>query len=398
MKNMTPALELEDRLQRLRQRLDHAAPDWEIALVTRRVSLFYLCGTMISGSLWIPRDDEAALFVQRGYGRALQESAFPRIEKVSGFGEMADRVGRPICSVHLEKEGFTLTAFERFSQRFSFSRIEGLDAHLAALRALKSPWEISQIERSGRINTELLEQVVPTLFQEGMSEAELAARLMYAALERGHEGVTRYNLFEEDLPLGYVNFGDSALVPTNFPGPDGTRGLGPAAPFLGSRDRKLKKGDLVFVDIGCTCAGYHTDKTCVYSFGASPAEAVLSAHGRCVDILDTAVALLQPGKPATEIYESIMSNLDPGFQENFMGVPGQQVRFLGHGVGLHMNELPVIHANSADPLEQNMVIALEPKRAVPGVGMVGVEHTFVVTPAGGRSVTGHQFDIIECPA
>jgi Xaa-Pro dipeptidase len=396
MENITPASELQQRLERLRRRLDQAAPNWEIALVTRRMSLFYLCGTMVSGSLWIPRDGEAVLFVQRGYGRAQQESAFPAIERISGFREMTSRVGCPTCSVHLERDGFTLSAFERLERRFSFTGYEGLDAHLLAVRAVKSPFEIAHVERSGRINAELLEQLVPTLLQEGMSEAELAATLMQAALDRGHQGVTRYNLFEEDLPLGYINFGDSALVPTNFPGPDGCLGLGPAAPFLGSREKRLKRGDLVFIDIGCAHAGYHTDKTAVYCFGASPPEAVQSLHQRCIDIQDSAAALLTPGRPASEVYEAIMAQLDPEFQENFMGLGEQQVKFLGHGVGLHMNELPLIAQASSERLERNMVIALEPKKAIPGLGMVGVENSFVVTGQGGRSVTGSRFELIEC--
>jgi Xaa-Pro dipeptidase len=396
MKYMTPASELQDRLKRLRHRLDHAAPDWEIALVTRRVSLFYLTGTMVAGSLWIARDGEAVLYVQRGYGRALKESAFPVIEKISGFREMATKVGRLACSVHLEKDGFTLTAFERFRRRFGFTRYEGLDAHILAIRAIKSPYEIAKIEHCGHVISELLEELVPTWLQQGMSEADLAARLMHAAMERGHQGTTRYDLFEELQPLGFINFGDSALVPTGFPGPNGCLGLGPWAPFLGNGQRTLKKGDLVFIDIGCACAGYHTDKTCVYSFAAPPPDAVLSVHRCCMDIQNRAADLLKPGKTGGELYDTIVDQLDPGFQENFMGLDEQQVGFLGHGVGLHMSEFPLINHSSSVPLELNMVIALEPKKALPDVGMVGVENTFVVTPEGGRSVTGSRFDIIEC--
>jgi len=396
MEPATPASELQDRLKRLRNRLDHAAPDWEIALVTRRVSLFYLTGTMVSGSLWIPRDDKAILFVLRGYGRALKESAFPVIEQISGFGEMATKAGDPSCSVHLEKDGFTLTAFERLRRRFSFTRYEGLDGHILAIRAIKSPHEIAKIEHCGQVISELLEELVPTWLEQGMSEADLTARLMHAAMERGHQGTTRYDLFEELQPLGFINFGDSALVPTGFPGPNGCLGLGPSAPFLGNGQRTLKKGDLVFIDIGCACAGYHTDKTCVYSFAAHPSDAVLSVHRRCMDIQNRAADLLRPGKTVGELYDTIVGQLDPGFQENFMGVEGRPVGFLGHGVGLHMSEFPLINHATSEPLDENMVIALEPKKAIPGVGMVGVENTFVVTPEGGRSVTGSRSEIIEC--
>jgi Xaa-Pro aminopeptidase len=79
----------------------------------------------------------------------------------------------------------------------------------------------------------------------------------------------------------------------------------------------------------------------------------------------------------------------------FMGVDKRhRVKFLGHGVGLHIDEFPVIARGFDEPLEENMVLALEPKKAVPGIGMAAVEDTYVVTPEGGRCVTGGGRDII----
>jgi Xaa-Pro dipeptidase len=89
-----------------------------------------------------------------------------------------------------------------------------------------------------------------------------------------------------------------------------------------------------------------------------------------------------------EIYETIIGGLEPAFLENFMGFGERRVQFLGHGVGLTVDEVPVIARGFDEPLEEGMVIALEPKKGVRGVGMVGIENTFVVTRGGGRSITG----------
>jgi Xaa-Pro aminopeptidase len=77
-----------------------------------------------------------------------------------------------------------------------------------------------------------------------------------------------------------------------------------------------------------------------------------------------------------------------------MGFGGRRVQFLGHGIGLEVDEMPVIASGFDEPLEEGMTIALEPKKGIEGVGMVGIENTFVVTPGGGRPITGRDRGLI----
>jgi Xaa-Pro aminopeptidase len=181
---------------------------------------------------------------------------------------------------------------------------------------------------------------------------------------------------------------------TNFDGPDGNTGLHPAAPFMGSRERKLKKGDLIFVDVGCGYKGYHTDKTCIYSFGKIPSREIVSIHNKCVEVMNHTASMLRPGNIPSQIYEKIMNGLDDKFKTNFMGIGESAVKFLGHGVGLHIDEFPAIANRFDEPLEKNMTIALEPKKAIENVGMVGTENTFIVTENGGELITGPEHHII----
>ena len=78
-----------------------------------------------------------------------------------------------------------------------------------------------------------------------------------------------------------------------------------------------------------------------------------------------------------------------------MGFGARSVSFLGHGLGLHLDELPVIAEGFHEPLLENMAIALEPKKGMAGVGTVGVEESYIVTPDGGLSITGGCRDIIQ---
>lgn len=77
-----------------------------------------------------------------------------------------------------------------------------------------------------------------------------------------------------------------------------------------------------------------------------------------------------------------------------MGFGNRHVKFLGHGIGLNIDEYPVLAKGFKEPLKENMVIALEPKKGIEGVGMVGIENTFIVTPEGGRCISGKNPGLI----
>jgi len=227
-----------------------------------------------------------------------------------------------------------------------------------------------------------------------VSEAELACELYSLLVREGHQGTVRFGMFNVDIAVAQLGFGENSLYPTSFDGPGGCRGISPAAPVLGSRERKLRKGDLVFVDVGCALDGYHTDKTMVYMFGRSATEEVTAIHRRCVAIEHDLAARLKPGAVPSQIHEDVMSSLDAEFLKDFMGFGNRRANFLGHGVGLQIDEPPVIAEGFDEPLTEGMTLALEPKKGIAGVGMVGSENTYVVTPAGGRSVTGNHPGLI----
>lgn len=195
-------------------------------------------------------------------------------------------------------------------------------------------------------------------------------------------------MFGVDIAVAQLGFGESSIYPTSFDGPGGCVGISPSAPVLGSRERKLRKGDLVFVDAGCAMEGYHTDKTMTYMFGRSLPDEVMAIHQRCVEIEHRLASQLKPGAIPSAIHQKTMESLDAEFLESFMGFGSRRVNFLGHGVGLQIDEPPVLAEGFDEPLAEGMTLAIEPKKGVPGVGMVGSENTYLVTQNGGRSITG----------
>jgi Xaa-Pro aminopeptidase len=270
-----------------------------------------------------------------------------------------------------------------------------LDSVVRTVRGVKSPGEVTAIRESGEAHRKLLEERVPNLLMEGMTELEFIGELTREMCRLGFQGMARFHQFQIDITIGQIGFGTNSLSPTWFDGPGGSRGNGPWAPFSGDPQRKLRRGDLVFVDCPFGIRGYHSDKTQVYFFGDEVPRELLQAQRFCIDVQKRLAEMLKPGEIPSTIYETIMACIPAEYAERFMGVsPGHRVKFLGHGVGLNIDEFPVIARGFDEPLEENMVLALEPKCAVPGLGMAGVEDTYLVGRQGGECLTGGGRNII----
>jgi Xaa-Pro dipeptidase len=335
-------------------------------------------------------------WVRRSFERAGAESLFPDIRPMKSFRDAVPAVP-PVAArqvIHLETELVPLALVQRFRKHFACKEVASLDALIARVRTVKSPYELAIMEQCGAIHRRVMEENVPKMLREGMSEAELACELYSLLVREGHQGTVRFSMFNVDIAVAQLGFGENSIYPTSFDGPGGCVGIGPAAPVLGSRDRKLGKGDLVFVDVGCAMDGYHTDKTMVYQFGRALPDEVVAIHRRCVEREHRLASLLKPGAIPSAIYADVMGSLDPEFLKNFMGFGNRRANFLGHGVGLQIDEPPVIAEGFDEPLAAGMVLALEPKKGVPGVGLVGSENTYLVTPDGGRSLTGNSPGLI----
>ncbi len=394
MNPKVPLSELTDRLIRFRHLMDARHPDWEIAIIFSKLNLYYFTGTMQDGMLLVPRHGEACLWVRRSFERAEDESLFPRILQMRSYRDAAASMTTIPDTVYLETEQVPLALFRRLQKHFPFRDVVSIDKEILQVRSVKSPYELALMERAGDIHRRVLEDLAPEILREGMSEAEFTSELYSLMVSEGHHGIVRFGTFESEIILGLIGFGESSLYPTYLDSPGGNAGMSPAVPLFGSRDRKLRDGDLVFVDIGCGFHGYHTDKTMTYVFGRALPDEAVAIHRKCVEIQDAVSPLLKPGAVPSQIYEAVTTSLGPAFRENFMGYGNRNVQFLGHGIGLEIAENPVIARGFDDPLEEGMVIAIEPKKGIRGIGMVGIENTFIVTPAGGRSITGHHPGLI----
>jgi Xaa-Pro aminopeptidase len=390
MQTKVPAAELNSRMKRFREQMDRSSPGWGLAAVLSKLNQYYFTGTMQDGVLMIPRDDDAVFWVRRSYERAVEESGFPIIRPMNTFRDPAAVMKNLPETVYCEKDIIPLGILQRFTRYFPFKEIEAADPHLSRVRAVKSPYELDLMRQSGKIHQRVLEELVPGLLREGMSELEFFCDLYTTFVREGFQGIIRWGAYGAESILGHVSFGESSIYPTSMNSPSGAYGMSPAVPINGSRHRRLNWGDLVFIDTGCGVEGYHTDKTMTYIFGGPVPVEALEAHKQCVEIMDRVAGMLKPGAIPAEIYSEIMSSLSPAFLENFMGFGKRTVKFLGHGIGLTIDESPVIANGFSEPITEGMAFAVEPKKGIPGFGLVGTENTYLVTPQGGISITGNH--------
>jgi Xaa-Pro aminopeptidase len=383
------------RLGKFCARMDRDHPDWETALFVSKVNQYYFTGTMQDGLLVIRRGGALFFFVRRSLERAIDESPLEAITPMTSYRDAVAVVGAELGRTYTECEIMPLALLDRLKKYFAIAAPGALDKTILAVRSVKTPYELAATEESGKIHHALMRDVVPSLLREGMSETDLCVALLDAMFQRGFHGTTRFQMFQTDLGIGQIGFGTSSLYPTNFDGPGGHVGLSANAPLMGSRERKLRPGDTVFVDIGFGIRGYNSDKSQAYIFGAKATEEMIRVQRDCIELQARIAALLVPGARPSDVYRTVMGALSVDFLPNFMGFGDRQVKFLGHGIGLHVDETPVIAEGFDEPLEENMILAVEPKKGVAGVGLLGVEDTYVVEKGGARCLTGGGCDIIQ---
>lgn len=382
-----PASELETRLERFRRAMDAEHPGWEMAAVNHKVAMYYFTGTIQEGVLLI-RPQDAVFWVRRSFERACNESHFSDIRPMHSFREAAAFYGSAPKVMYVETKKATLDWERMLHKYFAFEELGSFDSVLQDLRMVKSEYELKQMEQSGDIHETVLDIVAPKLIHGGISEAQLAIALYSEMVQRGSHGTARFNQALGEEAVGIASFGKSGLVRTGFDGPGGTDGTCIAVQSIGNAFRKLQPGRLVYLDIPCGFDGYHTDKTVVYYYGDlakdEQSKHLMEAQQRCLELEQEVVRLMVPGEPIENLYLRTMDKFDNIYGDAFMNGG----KFLGHSIGLVMDEAPAIAKGFKQPLQPGMTFAVEPKVALPGLGMVGTENTYVVTENGARSLTG----------
>lgn len=396
-----PAQELQRRQDSVRRHLQTVAPEAGGILVFSRLNIYYLTGTFGQGVLWLPMTGEPVLLIRKGVNRARIEAGVKHILSFKSYSELAPlcaEVGSPFTpTVAAVMAGLTWSLGNMLAAKLKDHTIVPGDHAVALAKMVKSEYELDILRRCGEKHHRCLHDILPTMIHPGMTEREIAHKAWEVFFSEGHMGILRMQAHGEEAFLGHVSAGDSGNYPSGFNGPLGLRGEHPASALMGNVNKVWKAGEPLMLDIGFQLEGYHTDKTQAYFAGPESAKTdeIRRAHDFCIELQDWMCATAKPGVTPEELYVHCVEEADRrGYAEGFMGLDENQVPFVGHGIGLTIDEFPPIAKGFDQPLEQGMVLAFEPKQGIRNVAMVGVENTFEITADGCRCISGDRYDMV----
>ncbi|NOU73534.1 M24 family metallopeptidase [Paenibacillus sp. LMG 31458] len=367
---------------------------WSGFLVTNNVDIYYYCGSMQTGYLFIPAEGDALYLVRRSLVRA-EEEASAAVEALGSLKTLGERL-RARCAggcgsaasplrIATELDVLPVQLYLRLQAALPGAAWEDGSLLVREQRMIKSPDEVTAIRAAARVVDAALEAVIPHI-REGMAEFELMALIEHQLRLRGHQGLMRMRAYNSELITGMVAAGAAAAVPTYFDGPAGGTGLHPSSPQSSGR-ALIGRGEPILVDIGCSIDGYLIDQTRTLVIGDLDPE-LQRAYDVAEQVLRATEARLQPGVIAEHLYLLALDQVqEAGLSAHFMGYGADQVKFLGHGIGLEIDELPVLAKGFKYPLAPGMVIAIEPKFTFPGRGVVGIEDTYLITENGYEKLT-----------
>ena len=233
---------------------------------------------------------------------------------------------------------------------------------------------------------------IPNMLKEGVSETEISARIEYFMRKNRHQGIVRMRAFGMELYAAHLAYGASSANPVHFNGPVGMKGMYPGAPQIGG-NTKLKRGVPILADIVAGVGGYYIDCTRAYALGGLD-DKFIQQHEDCIKLNREIVKRLKPGEIPSEIYADIMSMAkNMGYEKNFMASGENQVGFVAHGIGLEVDEIPVIAKPYKMPFVAGNTMAVEPKIISPRTGGVGVENTYLITSKSAKNLTGFNMNL-----
>lgn len=386
-------LQPELKLRRDKIRLHMSQQGIDAALIACSVNLIYTYGCVISGYLYLPIDAPARIFVKRPNN--LKGEYVHQIRKPEQIVDILREEGLKMpTKLMLEGDELPYSEYQRLAALFPDSEVVNGTSLIRMARSVKTPMEIEMFRRSGQAHTRAY-RAIPGIFKPGMTELEFSIEAERLMRLEGGLGLFRVFGRSMEIFMGSVLAGDNAQVPAPYDFALGGRGLDPSLPVGASRT-PLQEGMSIMVDLGGNFFGYMGDMSRVYSVGRLPQQAY-DAHQVCLDIQSELEQLMKPGAVCEDLYNKAIDMVTKaGFADNFMGI-GQQAKFIGHGIGLEINELPVFAPRMKQELEPGMVFALEPKIVLAGVGPVGIENSWAVTSEGVEKLTLCEEDIVELP-
>jgi Xaa-Pro aminopeptidase len=348
----------QHRRQRLAESLVNDKID--VALVTQLVNVQYLTGLDSSNAaLLVGADGSALLATDSRYATAaamtapelelvVQRQVAPALAAQAARGRSHVSLGIEEHEVTLERLALIKSAFEETGTAYDITH---LDRRVERLRTVKDDNELTLLARACAISCQALEDLYAAGRFVGRTEKEIARDLEGRMFEHGADGLAFATI---------VAAGSNSALPHHQP-----------------TDRRVERGDLLMIDFGATCGGYHADCTRTSVVGAEPASWQREVYDVVLAAQTGGCAALSVGADYVTVDQASRTIIDSaGHREHFGHATG-------HGVGLQAHEVPTLGYSATGTLTDRMTVTVEPGIYLPEHGGVRIEDTLVVRAAGG---------------
>jgi Xaa-Pro dipeptidase len=360
------------------------AAGWAAAVVTHPRDVLYLAGTAQPSNLLVVPGEPPTLFARRFAALAREESHVRDVVADGGLGAVRGRL--EMLGVRGGRLGMGLDVlptllYRKAARTLAAFQIDDVSPLIAELRVVKSEPEVRALREAAAL-FEHVHLAMTRYVRPRIAEHELAAEVGRELRRAGHDGLVFYRRWDAAMhPEGAIASGENLWTFSSQAITITGTGLGRGVPFGASR-RVLQPGDLVNIDIGLVRNGYHADMARTYVTG-EPSDEVRRLAEAVRACQDAALGAIRPGVAAGAVYEAACETADAhGFGAYFQGHGVEHGPYIGHSIGLEIDEPPVLGPGVTTVLREGMVLAIEPKLVVPGVGAVNVEDDVVVREDG----------------
>lgn len=271
------------------------------------------------------------------------------------LAEALQKANAPKGRLGYQPEYISSANFDDLSKTLSSAELVPLTGLLRELVARKSADELALIQKAQRISEAVLPEILE-LLKVGISEKEMAAEIVYRQIKHGADGLS-----PEFWPI--VAFGPNSALPHSQPG-----------------DTKLKRGDAVLFDFGCTVSGYCSDMTRTFAYG-SASDKFRKVYELVLKAQVAGLAAVKAGMTGKQLDSAVRGVIDSAGYGEYFG------HGTGHGVGLEIHEWPTISPRSEDLLTSDSVVTIEPGIYLPGEFGVRIEDMVLLEAGGIRNLT-----------
>ena len=389
MKPIFSDSEYKSRISNLQEK----TKDLDLTLILGRADLFYYSGFGLDGFIAI--DGNITRYVQRNYdlGKELSSIHTKPMDSFRVFKELASETNPKTLGLELDRVPYKTV--EYISRAFEKPKIVDISTTLRQIRSVKSNAE-QEIMRQAADQTDRSFVYMTQIIKPGMSELELSADLDCFLRKEGHPGWMQIRKFDHNQPaIAYVMAGESTRSLNSSFGPVSGAGVG-LYHMTGPSRRKFRDGDAVIVDTTGNVEGYTSDETRTYFMG-NVDQKFRDAYDLAKQVHERIGNIMIAGNKPHEVYENILEFVTEFDRANhFMGLNHDRVKFVGHGVGLELDEFPILTSGYKDTLQEGQFVAVEPKFVFENpVGGVGIEDVWLVKSGKSEKITKTPWDLTE---